>query len=153
MSLRNSQPQRMCIDRGQRVVDRLMGRSGAPPRDACVNSPQRPSRIAGRRIAMTMLQVWIRGGRIAHSTWFLFEASRRGNATGVESSINEGSMPTRKAHARWEKSLKEGKGQVDFGNVTHSGFIQHANAAKAGCPVSQALAGIEITLDAKLAEA
>ena len=60
-------------------------------------------------------------------------------------------MPTRKAHARWERSLKEGKGQVDFGNGTHSGFIQHANAAKAGCPVSQALAGIEITLDAKLA--
>jgi osmotically inducible protein OsmC len=25
-------------------------------------------------------------------------------------------MPTRKAHARWEGSLKEGKGQVDFGN-------------------------------------
>jgi hypothetical protein len=23
-------------------------------------------------------------------------------------------MPTRKAHARWEGSLKEGKGQVDF---------------------------------------
>ena len=25
-------------------------------------------------------------------------------------------MPTRKAHARWEGSLKEDKGQVDFGN-------------------------------------
>ncbi len=25
-------------------------------------------------------------------------------------------MPTRKAHARWEGSLKEGKGHVDFGN-------------------------------------
>lgn len=25
-------------------------------------------------------------------------------------------MPTRKAHARWEGSIKEGKGQVDFGN-------------------------------------
>jgi organic hydroperoxide reductase OsmC/OhrA len=31
--------------------------------------------------------------------------------------------------------------------------MQHANAAKAGCPVSQALAGAEITLDAKLAAA
>ena len=141
-------------------------------------------------------------------------------------------MPTRKAHARWERSLKEGKGQVDFGNgafkaaysflsrfengmgtnpeellaaahascfamalslvlgkagfqpdyvdttaqitvspqdggfritgshlvcearvpgIDDAGFIEHANAAKAGCPVSQALAGIEITLDAKLA--
>jgi lipoyl-dependent peroxiredoxin len=30
-------------------------------------------------------------------------------------------------------------------------FVQHAEAAKGGCPVSQALAGVEITLDAKLA--
>ena len=141
-------------------------------------------------------------------------------------------MPTRKAHARWEGSLKEGKGQVDFGNglfkgaysfasrfendkgtnpeellgAAHAGcfamalslilgkagftpdyvdatahvtvspqnggfkitkshlvcearvpgidlaaFMQHANAAKAGCPVSQALAGTEITLEARLA--
>ena len=140
-------------------------------------------------------------------------------------------MPTRKAHARWEGSLKEGKGKVDFGNGLFNGaysfssrfeegagtnpeellgaahaacfamavslvlgeagfkpdyvdataqvtvksqdggfkitkshlvceakvpgidsatFVQHAEAAKAGCPVSQALAGTEITLDAKL---
>ena len=143
-------------------------------------------------------------------------------------------MPTRNAHARWEGSLKEGKGHVDFGNgafkapysfisrfengtgtnpeellaaahascfamalslilgraglapdsvdataqvtvspqdggfrvtgshlvcearvpgIDRAAFIQHANAAKAGCPVSQVLAGIEITLDAKLAAA
>ena len=142
-------------------------------------------------------------------------------------------MPTRKAHARWEGSLKGGKGEVDFGNgsfkgaysfasrfeegtgtnpeellgAAHAGcfamalslileragfepdyvdatahvtvapsgggfkitkshlvcvakvpgvdpaaFAQHAAAAKAGCPVSQALAGVEITLDAQLAE-
>jgi osmotically inducible protein OsmC len=141
-------------------------------------------------------------------------------------------MPTRKAHARWEGSLKEGKGTVDFGNGTFKGaysfvsrfedgtgtnpeellgaahagcfamalslvlgqagfepeyvdatahvtvapreggfkitkshldceasvpgidqatFMQHAQAAKAGCPVSQALAGTEITLEARLA--
>src|ERR1051325_10212756 len=121
-------------------------------------------------------------------------------------------MPTRKAHARWEGSLREGRGEVDFGNglfrgaysfasrfedgegtnpeellgAAHAGcfamalslapqgggfkitrshivceakvpgidqatFAQHAQAAKAGCPVSQALAGTEITLDAKLA--
>ena len=141
-------------------------------------------------------------------------------------------MPTRKAHARWEGSLKEGKGTVDFGNgafkgaysfvsrfedgtgtnpeellgAAHAGcfamalslvlgqggfkpeyadvtahvtvapreggfkitkshlvceasvpgidqatFMQHAQAAKMGCPVSQALAGTEITLDARLA--
>jgi osmotically inducible protein OsmC len=141
-------------------------------------------------------------------------------------------MPTRKAHARWEGSLKEGKGQIDFGNGFFKGaysfasrfedgkgtnpeellgaahaacfamalslilgkagfkpdyvdataqvtvspqdggfritkshivcearvpgiddatFRQHAAAAKAGCPVSQALAGTEITLEARLA--
>ena len=143
-------------------------------------------------------------------------------------------MATRKAHARWEGSVKEGKGQVDFGNgafnapysftsrfengtgtnpeellgaahascfamalslmlgkaglkpdyvdttahvtvsphnggfkitkshlvcearipdIDHGAFMQHANAAKEGCPVSQALAGTEITLDVKLAAA
>ena len=141
-------------------------------------------------------------------------------------------MPTRNAHARWEGSIKEGKGQVDFGNgafkaaysfasrfedgkgtnpeellgAAHAGcfamalslilgkagfkpdyvdataqvtisphdggfkitrshlicearvpgidtgaFAKHAEAAKAGCPVSKALAGTTITLEARLA--
>ena len=140
-------------------------------------------------------------------------------------------MPTRKAHARWEGSLKAGRGRIDFGSggftgaysfasrfedgadtnpeellgaahagcfamalslvlgqagfeaeyvdatahvtimpreggfkitkshlvceakvpgLEHTTFVQHAEAAKKGCPVSQALAGVEITLDAKL---
>ena len=140
-------------------------------------------------------------------------------------------MPTRKAHARWRGSLKEGKGQVDFGNGTFAGaysfasrfteesgtnpeellgaahascfamalslvlgqegfkpeyidatahvtvaprdggfkitkshlvcqamvpgideatFLGHAQAAKTKCPVSEALAGTEITLEARL---
>jgi osmotically inducible protein OsmC len=143
-------------------------------------------------------------------------------------------MTTRKAHARWEGSIKAGKGRVDFGDgafkapysfasrfengagtnpeellgaahascfamalslilgkagfepdyvdtiaqvtvsphdggfritsshlvceagvpgIDHAAFMQCANAAKAGCPVSQALAGVEITLDAQLAPA
>jgi osmotically inducible protein OsmC len=140
-------------------------------------------------------------------------------------------MPTRNAHARWEGTIKEGKGKVDFGNGAFKGaysfasrfeegagtnpeellgaahaacfamalslvlgqagfkpgyidatahvtvrpqdggfkitkshiacegrvpdiddatFLQHAETAKATCPVSQALAGTEITLEAKL---
>lgn len=140
-------------------------------------------------------------------------------------------MPTRQAHARWEGSLKEGNGKVDFGHGTFSGaysfasrfeqgagtnpeellgaahagcfamalslvlgsagftpdyvdvtahvtvmprdggfkitrshlvcearvpgidsasFLRHAETARAGCPVSQALSGIEITLEARL---
>lgn len=141
-------------------------------------------------------------------------------------------MTTRSAHARWEGSIKEGKGQVDFGNGAFKGaysfasrfedgkgtnpeellgaahascfamalslalgkagfkpdyidatvqvtvspqaggfritkshivcearvpgidqamFAQHAQAAREGCPVSQALAGTEISLEARLA--
>jgi osmotically inducible protein OsmC len=141
-------------------------------------------------------------------------------------------MPTRKAHARWEGTLKEGAGTVDFGNGTFKGaysfgsrfeqaagtnpeellgaahagcfamalslilgeagfapnyidatahvtiepqdggfkitkshivckasvkdidqatFATHAQTAKANCPVSQALAGTEISLEAALA--
>lgn len=140
-------------------------------------------------------------------------------------------MPTRKAHARWEGTLKEGKGTIDFGSgafkgaysfgsrfeqgtgtnpeellgAAHAGcfamalslilgqagftpkyidatanvtiepqgggfkitrshiickarvegidaaaFATHAETAKANCPVSQALAGTEITLEATL---
>lgn len=140
-------------------------------------------------------------------------------------------MPTRNAHARWNGTIKDGKGKVDFGNGAFNGaysfasrfeegagtnpeellgaahaacfamalslvlgqagfkpgyvdatahvtvrpqdggfkitkshiacegrvpdiddatFLQHAETAKARCPVSQALAGTEITLEAKL---
>ena len=140
-------------------------------------------------------------------------------------------MATRNAHARWEGSIKAGKGRIDFGNgafkgaysfasrfedgkgtnpeellgAAHAGcfamalslmlgnagfkpdyvdatahvtvspqgggfkitkshlvcearvpgieaaaFAKHAEAAKAGCPVSQALAGTTITLEARL---
>lgn len=143
-------------------------------------------------------------------------------------------MATREAHARWEGSIKEGKGQVDFADgafkspysftsrfengkgtnpeellgaahascfamalslilgkagfepdyvdavarvtvsphdggfritsshlvceariprIDHAAFMQCAEAAKTGCPVSQALAGVEITLEARLAPA
>jgi osmotically inducible protein OsmC len=141
-------------------------------------------------------------------------------------------MPTRNAHARWEGTLKEGKGHIEFGNgafsgaytfasrfeqgagtnpeellaaahagcfamalslilglagftpdyvdatahvtvrphdggfkiteshlvcearvpgLNQAGLEQHAAAAKANCPVSQALAGTNITLEARLA--
>jgi osmotically inducible protein OsmC len=142
-------------------------------------------------------------------------------------------MPTRKGHARWEGTIKEGRGTLDFGNGAFKGaysfdsrfeqgagtnpeellgaahaacfamalslilgkagftpvyidatahvtiepqgggfkitkshiactasvpnidqatFVKHAEAAKANCPVSQALAGTEITLKATLAD-
>ena len=140
-------------------------------------------------------------------------------------------MSTRKAHARWEGGIKEGKGAIDFGSgvfkgaysfasrfedgkgtnpeellaaahaacfamatslfldeagfkpdyvdatahvtimpqdggfkitrshlvckakvpgIDHATFVQHAESAKANCPISQALAGTDITLEAAL---
>jgi osmotically inducible protein OsmC len=36
--------------------------------------------------------------------------------------------------------------------IDQATFMQHAEAAKAGCPVSQALAGTEVSLEAKLVD-
>jgi osmotically inducible protein OsmC len=41
--------------------------------------------------------------------------------------------------------------EANVPGIDQATFAQHAQAAKAGCPVSQALAGTEITLEAKLA--
>lgn len=42
------------------------------------------------------------------------------------------------------------RGEVSGPNAATS--VEHAEAAKEGCPVSKALAGVEITLHAELAE-
>jgi len=40
--------------------------------------------------------------------------------------------------------------EAEIPGIDEKTFLEHAEAAKAGCPVSQALAGVEITLQAKL---
>jgi len=40
--------------------------------------------------------------------------------------------------------------EAEVPGIDEKTFLEHAEAAKAGCPVSQALAGTEITLQAKL---
>jgi lipoyl-dependent peroxiredoxin len=40
----------------------------------------------------------------------------------------------------------------DVPGIDAEGFLTHAETAKRGCPVSKALAGVEITLDAHLVE-
>lgn len=40
--------------------------------------------------------------------------------------------------------------EANVPGIDEATFMKHAQAAKAGCPVSQALASVEITLDAKL---
>jgi len=41
--------------------------------------------------------------------------------------------------------------EANVPGIDHATFLQHAQAAKRGCPVSQAFAGTEITLEAVLA--
>ena len=41
-------------------------------------------------------------------------------------------MPIRKAHARWEGSLKEGKGKVEFGNGAFEGPYSFASRFESG---------------------
>jgi osmotically inducible protein OsmC len=43
------------------------------------------------------------------------------------------------------------RGEVD--GIDEAGFLEAATAAKAGCPISRALTGVEITLDAALESA
>ena len=42
--------------------------------------------------------------------------------------------------------------EAEVPGIDEKTFLEHAEKAKAGCPVSQALAGTEITLQAKLVE-
>lgn len=41
-------------------------------------------------------------------------------------------MPTRKAHARWEGTIKEGSGQIDFGNGAFKGAYSFASRFEQG---------------------
>lgn len=41
-------------------------------------------------------------------------------------------MPTRKANARWEGGLKEGKGNLDFGNGAYSGAYSFSSRFEEG---------------------
>ena len=50
-------------------------------------------------------------------------------------------MPTRKAHARWEGSLKEGTGKVDFGNGTFQGAYSFASRFEQGGHQSRGVVG------------
>ncbi|MEZ0580758.1 hypothetical protein [Nocardioides sp. MH1] len=40
--------------------------------------------------------------------------------------------------------------RAEVSGLDEAGFAEAADTAKAGCPVSKALAGVEITLDAAL---
>jgi len=52
-------------------------------------------------------------------------------------------------HAKWTGDLKSGEGKVP--GISEDDFKEHAETAKRECPVSKALAGPEITLEATLA--
>jgi osmotically inducible protein OsmC len=42
------------------------------------------------------------------------------------------------------------KTEGEVPGIDEAAFLEHAEGAKANCPVSQALAGVDISLDAKL---
>lgn len=50
----------------------------------------------------------------------------------------------------WEISKIELSTQAVVPGMDEAAFIEHAQSAKAGCPVSKALSAVEITLDASL---
>jgi organic hydroperoxide reductase OsmC/OhrA len=83
-------------------------------------------------------------------------------------------LPERSATARWEGGLQDGKGTMRLGSGAFEGqysfssrfeegtgtnpeeligaaFREQAETAKKNCPVSRALAGVDIQLDARLA--
>ncbi|HQE93700.1 MAG TPA: OsmC family protein [Anaerolineae bacterium] len=72
-----------------------------------------------------------------------------------------GFIPTRVATRAAVKMDKVGDGfkivridlttAAEVPGIDEATFLEHANAAKTGCPVSQALASVEVTLTAQLA--
>jgi len=56
-------------------------------------------------------------------------------------------MPVRRANAVWEGGIKDGEGRVALGSGAFEGRYSFGSRF---CPVSRALAGTEITLQARL---
>ena len=70
---------------------------------------------------------------------------------------NAGFVPTRirttaTVHLRTGPTIAliELKTEAEVPNISEAAFLEHAEAAKKNCPVSKALAAVEITLNAKL---
>ena len=77
---------------------------------------------------------------------FLAEAGHTANKLTVDAEVTIGPVPS--GGQAISKSALTLRGDVP--GMTEAQFLEQANKAKAGCPVSKALGAIEITLDAKL---
>ncbi len=77
---------------------------------------------------------------------FLAEAGHPAKKLTVDAEVTIGPVPT--GGQAISKSALTLRGDVP--GMTEGQFLEQANKAKAGCPVSKALGPIEITLDAKL---
>ena len=77
---------------------------------------------------------------------FLAEAGHPAKTLSVEAEVTIGPAPT--GGQAISKSALTLRGDVP--GMTEAAFLEQANKAKAGCPVSKALGAIEIALDAKL---
>ena len=77
---------------------------------------------------------------------FLAEAGHPASKLTVDAEVTIGPVPS--GGQAISKSALTLRGDVP--GMTEAQFLEQANKAKAGCPVSKALGAIEITLDAKL---
>jgi osmotically inducible protein OsmC len=85
----------------------------------------------------------------AHAGCFsMFLASLLSNAGFVPTRIRT----TSTVHLRAGPTIAliELKTEAEVPNISEAAFLEHAEAAKKNCPVSKALAAVEITLSAKL---
>ncbi len=90
----------------------------------------------------------------AHSACFAMQlsaviAEKGGTPKGLDVKADVGLGPDPDGGFRLTGIALTVRGDVD--GLDASGFEEAAQAAKAGCPVSKALTGVEITLDAALA--
>ncbi len=91
----------------------------------------------------------------AHSSCFamqlsavIAEAGGTPQSLDVQADVSLGPDPAGGFHLTAIKLTVRGKAE----GLDHDRFLEAAESAKAGCPVSKALTGVDITLDAALAD-
>ncbi len=61
-------------------------------------------------------------------------------------------MTIRAAEAEWSGSFHEGRTEAEVPGIDEETFQEQAESAKVNCPVSKALTGVQIGLEARLAQ-
>ncbi len=61
-------------------------------------------------------------------------------------------MEIRTAEAEWSRSFHEGRTEAEIPGIDKETSQEQAESAKVNCPVSKALVGVEIGLEARLTQ-